>query len=288
MQYKRKGDDLMKIITKASLQDFKDTLYNNEKSKATVVKYVRSVERLSEFLEGKEITKERLIAYRDRLLKIKKAQTVNGYLSAVNAYLDHFGMAEMKLRLLKMQRPAFLEESRELSKKEYKRLLDAARSRKDERLYLILLTLGCTGIRISELCFITAEAVRTGRAQIYLKGKNRTIILQKELRRRLGKYARKRGIEKGFIFRTRGGKAVDRSNICHDMKKLCTTAEVEPHKVFPHNLRHLFARAFYEVEKNLSHLADVLGHSRIETTRIYVAVSASTHEKILNKMQLII
>lgn len=277
----------MNKITETTLMDFKDSLYNDEKSKATVVKYVRSVERLSEFLAGKEITKERLIEYRDRLLESRKAQTVNGCLSAINAYLDCCGMTGMKLRLLKVQRQAFLEESRELSRKEYKRLLNAARGKKDERMHLILLTLGCTGIRISELRFITVEAIRTGRAQIHLKGKNRTIILQKELRCRLRAYARKSGIENGFVFRTRSGKAMDRSNICHDMKKLCLAAEVEPHKVFPHNLRHLFARSFYEVEKNLAHLADVLGHSRIETTRIYVAVSASAHERILNRMQLI-
>lgn len=278
----------MNKITEMSLLNFKNSLYNDEKSKATVTKYVRSVERLSEFLEGEEITKERLIGYRDMLLESRKAQTVNGNLSAINAYLDYCGMPWMKLRLLKIQRQVFLEESRELTKKEYKRLLNAARERKDERLHLILLTLGCTGIRISELCFITAEAVQTGRAQVCLKGKNRTIILQKELRCRLGAYASRRGIEKGFIFRTRSGKAMDRSNICHDMKKLCQTAKVEPYKVFPHNLRHLFAKAFYEVEKNLSYLADVMGHSRIETTRIYVSASASTHEKILDKMQLII
>ena len=278
----------MNKITEGSLLDFKECLYNDEKSRATVVKYVRSVELLSEYLAGEEITKERLIEYRDGLLESRKAQTVNGCLSAINAYLNYCGMPEMRLRLLKVQRQAFLEESRELSRKEYERLLSAARGRKDERMYLILLTLGCTGIRISELSFITVEAIRTGRAQIHLKGKNRTIILQKELRCRLGAYVKKKGIGNGIVFRTRGGKAVDRSNICHDMKKLCLAAEVEPHKVFPHNLRHLFARAFYDVEKNLAHLADVLGHSRIETTRIYVAASASVHEKILNRMQLII
>lgn len=271
-----------------SVESFKDALYDNEKSRATIEKYVRSVERLSEFLDGRDISKELLITYRDELLKKCKAQTVNGALSAINAYLDYCGMSGMKIRLLKVQRQPFLEESRELSKEEYKRLLNAARRGKDRRLYMLLLTLGSTGIRISELMFITVEAVKGGRAQIRLKGKNRTVILQKELCRRLRAYAGKRGIKTGCIFRTRSGKPMDRSNICHSMKKLSLEAKVEPRKVFPHNLRHLFARAFYEVEKNLSHLADVLGHSRIETTRIYVAVSASAHEKILNKMQLII
>lgn len=277
----------MSKITEKSLLDFKKSLYNDEKSKSTVEKYVRWVERLSEFLDGREISKELFIAYRDELLKKWKAQTVNGCLSAINSYLDYRGLQGMKLRLLKVQRQVFLEDSRELSKKEYKRLLNAAQCRGDERMYHILLTLGCTGIRISELCFITVEALRTGRAQINLKGKNRTIILQKELKRRLEAYVKKRGIKEGVVFQTRSGRPMDRSNICHDMKKLCLTAEVEARKVFPHNLRHLFARTFYKVEKNLAHLADILGHSRIETTRIYVAASASTHEKILNRMRLI-
>lgn len=271
-----------------NLQDFKDVLYNNEKSKATIDKYIRSIERLSEFLDGRDISKELLIAYRDELLKKCKAQTVNGALSAINAYLDYCRMPCMKIRLLRVQRQPFLEESRELSREEYKRLLSAAQRRKDRRMYMLLLTLGGTGIRISELMFITVEAVKEGRAQIHLKGKDRTIILQKELRSRLKAYVKKRGIKSGCIFRTRSGSPMDRSNICHDMKKLSLEANVEPCKVFPHNLRHLFARTFYEVEKNLAHLADVLGHSRIETTRIYVAVSVSAHEKILNKMQLII
>lgn len=270
------------------LEGFREELYGNEKSKATVKKYVRSIERLSKFLKGRNITKELLIEYRDELLKERMAQTVNGDLSAINAYLDYRGLSGMRMRLLRVQRRPFLEESRELTKEEYKRLLNAARSRKDERMYLLLLTLGSTGIRIGELCYITAEAVESGRAQIHLKGKNRIIILQKKLRRLLRVYIMRQKIESGCVFRTRSGRPVDRSNICHDMKKLCPAAKVDSCKVFPHNLRHLFARAFYEVERNLAHLADVLGHSRIETTRIYVAVSASAHERILNKMQLII
>lgn len=152
---------------------------------------------------------------------------------------------------------------------------------------MLLLTLGSTGIRISELSYITVEAAKTGRAQIHLKGKSRTVILRKELRRKLLAYARRQGITEGHIFRTRSGRTLDRSNVCHAMKKLCKDAGVEACKVFPHNLRHLFARLYYGIEKNLAHLADVLGHSCIETTRIYVAVSARTHEKILDKMMLI-
>lgn len=278
----------MNTITQSTLLSFGQSLYDNEKSEATVAKYVFCVERMIKELSGRELTKEFLLKYRDGLMQKYKPQTVNGNISAINAFLDFCGLTDMRLKLLKVQRQVFLEEERELSKEEYTRLLVVARCRGDERLYLLLVTLGSTGIRISELCYITVEAAESGRAQIRLKGKNRTIILRRELRKQLLAYAAKRGIESGFIFRTRSGRALDRSNICHDMKKLCAQAQVETCKVFPHNLRHLFARVYYGIEKDLAHLADVLGHSQIETTRIYVAASVKTHEKILERMELII
>lgn len=278
----------MNTITQSTLLSFGQSLYDSEKSEATVAKYVFCVERMIKELSGRELTKEFLLKYRDGLMQKYKPQTVNGNISAINAFLDFCGLTDMRLKLLKVQRQVFLEEERELSKEEYTRLLVAARRRGDERLYLLLVTLGSTGIRISELCYITVEAAESGRAQIRLKGKNRTIILRRELRKQLLAYAAKRGIESGLIFRTRSGRALDRSNICHDMKKLCAQAQVETCKVFPHNLRHLFARVYYGIEKDLAHLADVLGHSQIETTRIYVAASVKTHEKILERMELII
>lgn len=278
----------MNTITQSTLLSFGQSLYDSEKSEATVAKYVFCVERMIKELSGRELTKEFLLKYRDGLMQKYKPQTVNGNISAINAFLDFCGLTDMRLKLLKVQRQVFLEEERELSKEEYTRLLVAARCRGDERLYLLLVTLGSTGIRISELCYITVEAAESGRAQIRLKGKNRTIILRRELRKQLLAYAAKRGIESGLIFRTRSGRALDRSNICHDMKKLCAQAQVETCKVFPHNLRHLFARVYYGIEKDLAHLADVLGHSQIETTRIYVAASVKTHEKILERMELII
>ena len=226
--------------------------------------------------------------YRDQLLKKRKAQTVNGSISAINAFLDFDGLPECKVKLLKVQRQAFIEENRELSQIEYKRLLRSAQSKGNQRLYHLMLTLCSTGIRIGELSFITVEAVRAGRAEINLKGKNRTIILQKKLRNKLQQYIKKQNLERGYVFRTKNGRPLDRSNICHDMKKLCAEAQVDRRKVFPHNLRHLFARTYYTIEKNLAHLADILGHSRIETTRIYVAVSAREHERTLQKMKLIL
>lgn len=278
----------MKNITELEIQDFENSLYLNEKSKATVKKYVKAVEKLAEFLEGGEFTRHRLLEYREYLQTKNKAQTVNGALSAINAFLSFCGWQECRVKFLKVQRQAFLQEARELSKKEYECLLNAALAKNKERLYLLMLTAGSTGIRISELAYITVEALKIGRAEICMKGKNRTIILPKELRKKLLKYADRKGIESGPIFRTRSGRPLDRSNICHDMKKLSKEAKVDASKIFPHNLRHLFARTFYAIEKNLAYLADVLGHSRIETTRIYVAASVSAHEKILDKMKLVI
>lgn len=278
----------MRNITESEIQAFENSLYLNEKSKATVKKYVKAVEKLAEYLEDGEFTRHRLLEYREYLQTKNKAQTVNGALSAINAFLDFCGWQECRVKFLKVQRQAFLQEARELSKKEYERLLNAALAKNKERLYLLMLTAGSTGIRISELAYITAEALKIGRAEICMKGKNRTIILPKELRKKLLKYAGRQGIESGPIFRTKSGRPLDRSNICHDMKKLSEEAKVDASKIFPHNLRHLFARTFYAIEKNLAYLADVLGHSRIETTRIYVAASVSAHEKILDKMKLVI
>lgn len=267
---------------------FKDYLTVNEKSHATIQKYIHEIQELHGFVQNNKITKELLLSYRVRLHETHKAQTVNGKLSAVNAFLEFIGQNAMKLKLLRVQRKAFIEENRELSEKEYKRLLNTALSRHNERLYLLMLTICGTGIRISELAYITVAAAKCGRAEISLKGKDRVVIIPKELCRKLLKYSLKNNIPQGCIFRTKNGNPIDRSNICHDMKKLCAAADVDPNKVFPHNLRHLFARSFYSVERNLAHLADILGHSSIETTRIYVAASAREHEKIISKMKLIV
>ena len=275
-------------LTTGSIKDFENMLYLSEKSQATVIKYSSALHRLRMYLDGNELTKQRLLEYRDLLLQKNKVQTVNGALSAINAYLDFAGLSGFHIKLLKVQRRAFIDSSRELREDEYRRLLHAAQSYPDKRLYLIILTLCSTGIRISELPFITAEAADSGQAEIRLKGKTRTVLLTRELRRKLKEHCRIQGISSGCIFCTRSGRPMDRSNICHQMKKLCAKARVDSRKVFPHNFRHLFARSFYSVEKNLAHLADVLGHSSVETTRIYVAVSASAHERTLNRMHLVL
>lgn len=278
---------MYKRISSESIQEFEKYLQMEEKSAPTIKKYVKETEYLAEFLNGTEIQKEKIIAYRNFLQKKLRACTVNGKLSAINAYLMFSGNDDCRVRFLKVQHDAFINENRELEEMEYRRLLLAAKNQDNERLYHILLTISGTGIRISELKYITVEAVCSGRTEINLKGKSRTILLPKELREHLGSYIRMQKIVSGPIFITRNGNPVDRSNICHEMKKLCLTAKVRESKVFPHNLRHLFARKYFEIDKNLPHLADILGHSSIETTRIYVATSAREHEKVLEKMKLI-
>ncbi|MDO4289022.1 MAG: tyrosine-type recombinase/integrase [Eubacterium sp.] len=259
-----------------------------EKAEATAKKYLRDVRELWAYLKGEPPTKENLIAYREWLMHKNQVQTVNGKLSAINHFLDYLGLKNLRLKLFRIQRKAFREEKRMLTEAEYRRLLDTARLKNNERLYHIMLTIAGTGIRVSELSFITVEAVKKGQAEIHLKGKDRIILLPKALRKRLRDYAKKMRIEAGYIFKTRNGNPLDRSNICHDMKKLCAAAAVASDKVFPHNFRHLFARTFFAIEKNIAHLADILGHSSVETTRIYLAASAGEYQKILGKMRLII
>lgn len=275
-------------ITSSVIRDFRDDMRKKEKAKATIHKYAREIEQLENFLRGKPITKDAILEYRECLQKRNQVQTVNGKLSAINSFLSFIGLDCLRLKFLRIQRRAFIEENRELTEPEYKQLLEAARNEGNNRLYHLMLTVAGTGIRISELQFITVEAVKKGRAEIRLKGKSRVVLIQKDLGTRLIKYSKEEGIHAGHIFRTKNGNPLDRSNVCHDMKKLCKSTGVNPKKVFPHNFRHLFARTFYAIEKNLAHLADILGHSSIETTRIYVAASAKSYERTLCKMHLIL
>lgn len=273
---------------KLKIGEFRIYLRENERAESTVQKYVREVERLSEFLAGESITKEKILQYREVLKGRYQARTVNGKLSAINAYVSFVGTENCKVKLLRIQNRPFVDPSRQLEEREYHKLLLAAKKMKKERLYYMLLSICGTGIRVSELQYITVESVREGKAEINMKGKNRIILLSKGLLKKLEEYIEKYHITSGSVFQTRNGNPVNRSNICREMKKLCEYAGVNQTKVFPHNLRHLFARKYFEVEKNISLLADVLGHSSIETTRIYVAASASEHERIIEKVNLII
>lgn len=277
----------MKTLTEETIKAFEQELLYREKAPATTQKYGQVLRDFARFLAGRAMSKELLLAYRSLLLETHKPQTVNGSLTAIHAYLAFCGASDLRVNLLRVQRRAFLDESRELSAAEYKQLLLTARRKGNRRLYLVMMTLCSAGLRVSELSHITVASAKAGQAQICMKGKFRTVLLPEKLCQKLLRYARERGITQGVIFRTRSGRPLDRVNIYHDMKKLSREAGVDPQKVFPHNLRHLFARTFFALERNIAHLADVLGHSRIETTRIYTAVSAAAHSRVLNKMRLV-
>lgn len=269
------------------LQQYEEYLTENEKSGATIVKYMAVMKEFIVFLQNRSLVKQEVLAFRELLRSRHKPQTVNVKLAAVNSFLAFSGREECKVRFLKVQRRAFVEEAREMTEEDYRYLLEEAKRQKKDRLYHIILTLGGTGIRISELKYITVEAVKSGRAEIDMKGKNRLILLPRLLKQRLLAYAKAKKIKSGTVFRTRTGAPLDRSNIWHELKKLCRFITVDPDKVFPHNFRHLFARCYYGIEKNLAHLADILGHSSVETTRTYVAVSARVHEETLCRMRLV-
>lgn len=275
-------------ITQKTICGFERHLKENEKAALTIEKYIHEVRLLMEHLAGDFISKSVLLHYRDVLLEKNQVRTVNAKFSAINSYLEYAGLKDYKVKLLKVQRKVFIDDDRDLSEEEYRRLLAAAKEKDNNCLYHVMLTICATGIRVSELRFITIEAVKRGRAEIRLKGKSRVIIFHKGLIEKLERYARTHKITSGYLFCTKNGKPLDRSNICHDMKKLCQAAQVNPKKVFPHNLRHLFAKTYYAIGKNLARLADILGHSSVETTRSYVATGIREHERVLQKMRLII
>ena len=275
-------------LTAALIRRYADHLREQERSVATIQKYAHDLTALLEYLQGEALTKALMIGWKEALSADHAPATVNSMLVAVNGFLRFMGWHALTVRLLKIQRPLFREEQRELSKAEYARLVDAAQRAGDERLALILQTICATGIRVSELRFISAEAVRSGRAEVCNKGKRRTVFLPDRLRRLLKTYLKKQKITAGAVFVTRTGRPLDRSNIWRAMKALCKSAEVEPSKVFPHNLRHLFARAYYALEKDLARLADILGHSSINTTRIYTMESETVHARQIGRMGLVI
>ena len=277
-----------KTVTKEEIRQFSDALAEEERSAGTIEKYVRDVRRFAVWLDGEEVSRERTAAWRDGLLERGYAPvTINSMVAAVNQFFTFLGWEECKVKALKIQRKLFRDDRRELTREEYQRLLDAAHGLGRERLALLLETICATGIRVSEVKYITVEAAHAGRAEISLKGKLRTILLPGKLCRKLKKYARQQKTASGEIFLTKSGKSLSRRQIWAEMKRLCKAAGVAPSKVFPHNLRHLFARTFYRVCRDVVKLADVLGHSSIETTRIYLISTGSEHANILRKMHLV-
>lgn len=276
-------------LSEVRIKEFANYLRNEEKSENTIEKYVRDVGTFARDIGNAAITKKTVIEYKNKLLKMSYApRSVNSMLASLNALFAYLGWNELKLRTIKIQRQLYCPKEKELTKIEYMRLVSAAKQKGNERLNLIIQTICGTGIRVSELRYITVEAVKRGEATVSLKGKTRSVFIVKELKKKLLRYIAKQRITSGSVFITRSGKPMSRTNIWREMKNLCDEAKVNPKKVFPHNLRHLFARTFYGIEKDIAKLADVLGHSSINTTRIYIATSGTEHRRRMEKMRLII
>lgn len=275
-------------LTAEQIEAYGRRLGEEERARGTIEKYLRDVRQFAAWLDGRPVTKEMASGWKEYLMGNGYAPaTINSMLSSVNTLFRFLGRNECRLKFLKIQQRLFREQSKELNREEYNRLLTAARALGRERLALLMEAICASGIRVSEVPYLTVEAAGGGSAQISLKGKIRTILLPGKLCRKLIKYARKNKIATGEIFLTSNGKRLSRKQIWAEMKRLCVLADVEASKVFPHNLRHLFARAFYKAGRDVAKLADVLGHSSIETTRIYLLSTGAEHQKQLDRLDLV-
>lgn len=277
-----------RYVTAKAIAEFKEHLILEERSAATVEKYIRDVKAFSAYTQNTSVTKETVIAYKKHLQENYAVRSVNSMLASINSLFVFLGWHDLKVKSLKLQQQVFCPEEKELTKAEYTRLCRTAERKHNERLNLILQTICGTGIRVSELQYITVDAVKNGEAVVNSKAKTRSVFIVKELKQKLLRYAAEQGIKSGMIFVTRTGKPISRTNIWREMKALCEEANVNPQKVFPHNLRHLFARVFYGIEKDIAKLADILGHSSINTTRIYIISTGTEHRRRMENMRLII
>ena len=270
------------------LEQFEQHLYREERSAGTVAKYLRDIRAFARWLEGRPVTKELAAGWKAHLMAEGYAPvTINSMLSAINGLFRFLGWEECRVKFLKIQRRLFRDTNRELTRSEYDRLLNSAKELGRDRLALLIETISATGIRVSEVKYITVEAAQRGKAEISLKGKIRVILLSAKLCRKLLRYAKKQKTASGAIFRTKSGKELSRRQIWAELKGLCKHTGVAPTKVFPHNLRHLFATIFYKACKDIVKLADVLGHSSIETTRIYLMTSGIEHRRQLERLGLV-
>lgn len=268
-----------------NVTQFRDYLINEEKSNETITKYLRDVSAFLRWIGNCEITKSAVLSYKTEILGKYAPKSVNSMLASLNVFLKFIKKFDCTVKSIKLQRQMFSD--KELTKAEYERLLIAAEKKKNKRLYYLMQSICSTGIRVSEHKYITAEAVEKGSVRINLKGKMRVVILPKTLCKMLKKYIKEENIKSGSVFITKNGKPLDRSNIWNDMKKLCESAGVDKEKVFPHNLRHLFARTYYSLQKDISRLADILGHTSINTTRIYTIESGEVHRRQIERMNLL-
>ncbi len=279
-----------RIITEQLIEVFRKMLIRDEKCVQTIQKYTRDIRKLMIYANGRNISKELLLKYKEYLEKCGeyRISSINSYLAAANHFCEAMGWQDSRVKMIKVQREAFIPENREITRHEYEKLIKTAYKKGDIRLALIIETLGSTGIRISELQYITVESLEYGMADIHNKGKVRRILYPSELLRILKEYVRKKCITHGCIFITSGGKPVNRSNVWRMMKNICKLAGVNAEKVFPHNMRHLFARSFYKIKNDIAKLADVLGHSSIDTTRIYIKSTGREHKRQLDKMNMVV
>ncbi|MBQ3038114.1 MAG: tyrosine-type recombinase/integrase [Clostridia bacterium] len=277
----------MRKLNKKLIDDFKRHLIEEERTQTTIEKYVRDISFFYKWCRNNEITKTIVLEYKQVLCQKYAPTSVNSIISSINSFFEFAGWHELKIKTLKIQKQIFLNKDKELTKQEYERLLNAARKKGNKRLMLIMQTICSSGIRVSELKFVTCEAVIREFAEIKSKGKIRRVFLPKSLCVILKRYIREQKLTGGSVFVSRTGKPIDRSNIWSDMKKLCDEAAVLREKVFPHNLRHLFARTFYTIEKDIVRLADILGHSSINTTRIYTMETGEIHQRKIQKLGLV-
>ena len=276
------------VITAIMENLFCEHLEQDEKSRHTIEKYRRDLRKFIDFINGGEVTKERVINFKEYLVENYALNSVNSILASINHFMVFAGWQEFRVKQLKKQRQVYCPEERELSRQEYFELIRTAKREGKERICLIIQTIGSTGIRISELPSITVQAVKDGGVQVDCKGKSRQVLMPKKLTMKLMHYIKKEKIRSGPVFRTKQGNPIDRSNIWKEMKKICRKAGIKEKKVFPHNLRHLFACSFYQMEKDIAKLTDLLGHSNINTTRIYIISSGGEHRKQIERMNLLL
>ena len=277
----------MRTITNEIIKSFNDYLINEEKAVATVNKYLHDIGEFQIWLGEQELCKMAVLAYKSYLCEHYAPASVNSTLSSLNSFFNFMQWYDLRAKSLKIQKQIFASTDKELSKSEYDRLLQAAKQKKNERLYLLMQTICSTGIRVSEVRYVTVEAVMRGIAEINCKGKRRQVFLPKQLCQILKQYIKEQKIKSGTVFVTKNGNPLDRSNIWSDMKKLCKAANVSEKKVFPHNLRHLFARTYYSLQKDIVRLADILGHSSVNTTRIYTMETGEVHRSQIQKLGLL-
>ena len=277
----------MREITNELILGFKKYLIEDEKSENTIEKYIRDITFFMAWLCGREVTKILALEYKKALCEKYAPASVNASISSLNSFFVFMEWHDIRIKAFKIQRQIFSSKDKELTRAEYERLLTAAKDKKNQRLYYLIQTIASTGIRVSELRYITVSAVKSRQAVINCKGKMRVVILPKELCKILKEYIRENNIKNGAVFVSRNGKTLDRSHIWKMLKALCKTAGVSKEKVFPHNLRHLFARTYYSLQKDIVRLADILGHSSINTTRIYTIETGTVHRRQIEKLGLL-